>query len=114
MIINVSKISPAHQLPYCFVSGYHEPWFNYASEKNGLTVVHMNYPAGGYLNLFKLAIIRATFSLKLRGKAALIRKVVSLPLFLINILTSYLISILLDRLDTDKPFGYGLHVLLKK
>lgn len=114
MIVTIPRISLAHQLPYCFVSGYHEPWFNNASEINGFTVLHMDYPASGYLNLFKLAITGATFSLKLKGQAALIRKVLSLSLFLIYILTSYFICILLDRLDTDKPFGYGLHVLMKK
>ena len=114
MIVTVPRISPAHQLPYCFVSGFHEPWFDYASEKNGLSVLYMDYPAGGYLNLLKLAITGITYSFRLKGKGARTRKIFSFPFLLIYILTIYLISILLDRLDMDKPFGYGLHVVMKK
>lgn len=94
--------------------GYHEPWRKYALKKNGLIVLYMDYPDGGYLNLFKLAITVATFSLKLKRKATLIRKSFSLPLFLDNLLNSYSIRILLERLYTDTPFGYRLYVFLKK
>jgi len=117
-IITVPRISPAHQLPYCFVSGFHEPWVVEIAKRYNFKIEYCDYPTGGPSNLAKLSIAQLAYNLQLIiKKSSLAVKCfafLSLPFAIISSLTLYLVALLIDRFDKNPTYSYGLHIILKK
>lgn len=117
-IITVPRISAAHQLPYCFVSGFHEPWVVEIAKRYNFEIEYCGYPTGGPSNLVKLSIAQLAYNLKLITKKSSLAVIcfafLSLPFAIISSLTLYLVALLIDRFDKNPSYSYGLHIILSK
>lgn len=112
IVITIPRISPAHQLPYCYYSGFHEPWVEYEFKKNKIRVSNLEATGSGYSNLFKLNLTGLFYSSRfLTGiNTKTFITLLSLPIQIAVVILSYLTNSFIGRFDEEPKFSYGIYV----
>ena len=116
-IITVPRISAAHQLPYCFVSGFHEAWVEELARRYNFIITYCGYPHGGPMNLAKLALAQSAYNVSLldkKGRLAALIGLLALPFSLLSLVSTSVAAAMIDRFDTTPTYSYGLHIVLRK
>ena len=116
-IITVPRMSAAHQLPYCFVSGFHEAWVEELARRYGFFVMYCGYPHGGPMNLAKLALAQSAYNFGLlynKGRSAKLIGLLALPFSVLSLISTSIVAAMIDRFDATPTYSYGLHVVLRK
>jgi SAM-dependent methyltransferase len=105
--ISFPSMSPAHQIPFYYSSGYSKYWVKYVSEKFDLSMEYCDYPTNSAINFVKLNIAFLALNFRLIKNVNL-KSLILFPFLSISFVFNAIGSLVIDKDDKWNDFSYGL------
>lgn len=113
--LSFPTLTPGHQRPFWFFSGFSPEWLAKVFGDNNFTIGYVGYPSKGPINILKLLIANFSLNIKMIFKRkSFIHAVLAFPFSTASMLFGAISAILIDDFDDAKDFQYGLIAIVEK